>query len=64
MTVNKLSGFEPIPDQAERCMDPGHVPPAHLWIPPGLQYRHVCPSCGNEMVINNRQVTMFGMVIL
>lgn len=28
-----------------RCQDPKHDPPQYLAIPPGLIYRHVCPSC-------------------
>ena len=44
------SGFEPIPGY-KICMHPGHNPPTHLYIPPGQQYRHVCPGCGAEVVM-------------
>lgn len=28
------------------CHDPSHNPPSHLYIPPGTNHTHTCPSCG------------------
>ncbi|MFA5234766.1 MAG: hypothetical protein WC390_10235 [Sulfurimonas sp.] len=44
-------GFEDIP-KVERCTHPQHNPPNMLWIPPGKQYRHICPGCGKETVLH------------
>ena len=49
------SGFEDIPIQ-EVCRNPSHNPPSHLYIPPGKQYRHVCPGCGHVTVIRPPQI--------
>lgn len=56
----KRGGFEDIPKSeiGSLCLDPEHAPPMHLWIPPGKQYRHICPSCGHEVVMRAPQVTM------
>jgi hypothetical protein len=43
-------GFEDIPVQ-ERCLNPEHQPPMHLYIPAGKRYRHVCPGCGKVTVM-------------
>jgi len=46
------SGFED--DRSswmKMCKDPEHNPPTHLVIPRGKIYRHVCPSCGREVVV-------------
>lgn len=47
----KQSGFEddPLPNW---CRHPGHNFPTHLCIPVGKKYRHVCPACGNEIVVS------------
>lgn len=49
----KRGGLEPI---ATVCLDLMHEPPKFLYIPPGKQYRHICPSCGFESVIRGNQV--------
>lgn len=49
----KRSGFEDIPKEELPCRHPEHNPPSHLCIPAGKRYRHICPGCGNEMVINS-----------
>jgi len=50
--MKKKSGFEKIPSEFDDvCRDSSHKPPMHLYIPPGHQYRHVCPSCGMETVL-------------
>jgi hypothetical protein len=51
------SGMEPIPDYQPPCCNPGHQPPTHLYIPPGQQYRHICPSCGFTVVIRGNNVS-------
>lgn len=53
----KKSGFEDIPAQ-ERCINLEHEPPMFLYIPPGKQYRHVCPGCGKERVLRPPFVSM------
>jgi predicted RNA-binding Zn-ribbon protein involved in translation (DUF1610 family) len=52
----KKSGFEDLPEE-KRCSHPGHNPPTHLCIPPGKQYRHICPACGEEKVLRGSGVT-------
>jgi hypothetical protein len=47
----KPSGFEPLPKRFIPCNHPQHNPPGHLYIPPGSQFRHVCPGCGAEMIL-------------
>jgi hypothetical protein len=47
----KRGGLEPIPDQLRQCSDPEHRPPTHISIPNGMQYRHICPTCGLEQVL-------------
>jgi len=54
--IEKKSGFEDIPVQ-EQCRHPEHNPPTHLYIPPGKRYRHVCPGCGQERVIQPPQIS-------
>lgn len=46
-------GFEDIPKDTwkQPCWNPQHEPPMHMVIPPGKQYRHVCPGCHQETVI-------------
>jgi hypothetical protein len=51
----KKGGFEDIPT-IERCRDPEHEPPMHLYIPPGKQYRHICPGCGKTVVLRGSQI--------
>lgn len=53
---HKRGGFEPIPEHARPCLSPGHNPPTHLCIPYGMQYRHICPACGNETVMQSSEV--------
>lgn len=51
MEINeKRSGFEDDPTPIP-CLYEEHNPPMHLYVPPGKQYRHVCPSCGYTIVI-------------
>lgn len=55
----KQSGFEPIenpPNFPEPCHDVRHNPPSHMVIPYGMQYRHVCPGCGHEFVVQSQAV--------
>lgn len=52
---NKLAesgGFFDIP-QSGVCQDKGHNFPTHLSIPYGKGYKHVCPSCGNVIIVTN-----------
>lgn len=53
----KKSGFEDDPTPFP-CLDPEHEPPSHMVIPQGKVYRHVCPSCGRELIIRPTQVWM------
>lgn len=49
---NGSEGFFDLPLN-ERCMNPGHNFPTHLYIPAGKGYRHVCPGCGHVTVVRN-----------
>lgn len=49
-------GFEDDDDFPEPCSHPEHNPPSHLVIPRGKRYRHVCPSCGRQMVLRGSPV--------
>lgn len=31
--------------------DPSHNPPSHLYIPPGTNHTHTCPSCGAKFTM-------------
>jgi len=53
----KKGGFEPIEEKQKTCMDPEHEPPWLLHIPYGQQYRHICPTCGQEKIIKSSAVT-------
>lgn len=50
------SGFEDIP-KMNICTHPYHLPPMHLYIPPGKIYNHICPSCGHKTVIGSSHIT-------
>lgn len=53
----KRGGFEPATPRGEPpCSHPQHRPPMHLWVPPGTQYRHICPACGFEAVLRHSGV--------
>lgn len=49
----RRGGFEDddMPTCLTPCLHPEHNPPMHLYIPQGQRYRHICPACGNEVVI-------------
>ncbi len=49
------SGFEPLPEK-QVCNHPGHNVPMHLFVPPNQQYRHVCPNCGNTVLIGGSAI--------
>ena len=34
----------------DECRDPEHSPPTMISLPPGT-YEHVCPSCGQKIVV-------------
>lgn len=61
-TIPKPSGgMEPIPDNERRdrtCRHPGHKPPTMIHIPAGMQYRHICPGCGNVVILRSSQATL------
>lgn len=38
------------------CLNPGHNPTTHLYIPPGRIYRHVCPACGYTVRLTSPQI--------
>lgn len=52
----KRGGLEPIPNRVKPCRDSEHSPPMHLCIPYGMQYRHICPSCGAEFLLQSSEV--------
>lgn len=44
--------FEDIKDWTKVvCRDPNHQPPSHICVPPGKQYRHICPTCSTETLV-------------
>ena len=47
--------LEPIPNWKPICTHPEHNPP--MDIPPGMQYRHRCPTCGVESVLMTPEIT-------
>jgi predicted RNA-binding Zn-ribbon protein involved in translation (DUF1610 family) len=56
MSNHEESGFEKIPetDRIEKripCRHSEHNPPTHLYIQEGYQYRHVCPACGEVIIV-------------
>ena len=56
---NEKSGMEPIPGYAENrpCNCSEHNPPMYIYIPPGMQYRHVCPQCKKVIIMRGNDVT-------
>lgn len=54
MEVERMSFFN-LPFGG-RCNDPEHYPPTHLWVPPGMGFRHVCPKCGRVSEIHGRPI--------
>lgn len=56
---NKKGGyFRPIKEWKKICRDPNHNPPMYLYIPPGQEYVHICPSCGAEIVIRGQSFNL------
>ena len=49
---NEQSGFFDLPLQ-ETCNHPEHEFPKFLYIPFGKGYIHICPGCGNKIVVKN-----------
>jgi len=41
----------------EKCNHPQHDPPMHLYIPPFVQYTHICPGCGRTITIGSNGIT-------
>jgi hypothetical protein len=56
----KQGGLEPIPEHERPCQSQQHLPPTHIHIPYGMQYRHICPSCGCEVVLRSSEVYFNG----
>lgn len=50
-----MGHFEPDPEY-KPCRNPEHNPPTHLYVPSGMRYIHVCPSCGKEVIIKSAAV--------
>ncbi len=48
----KKGGLRPRQD-IKICQDPSHNPPTHLYIPPDMEYEHICPSCGFRLVLRS-----------
>lgn len=53
----KQSRMEPIPEKYKVCRHPEHNPPTHICIPQGMQYVHVCPSCGAECILRSPEIS-------
>ena len=56
LNEKERSHFEDI-EKEMICKDLGHNPPSHVHIPQGKRYIHVCPSCGNRIVITPQQIS-------
>ena len=54
----KKSGFFDLDNPKIICNDPNHNPPAHVHIPPGKGYHHICPTCGTTKDVIPQQVTL------
>ncbi len=50
------SGFEDMPTE-KICRHRSHSPPKHLYIPPGKVYRHVCPGCGQKIILRRQDMS-------
>lgn len=57
MKDHEKSGWEDDPTPPV-CRDPGHEAPNMLYVPPGKQYRHVCPTCGYTVILRSQQHTL------
>lgn len=49
--IQKEGGFERIDEWKPVCLSSEHQPPKHIVIPPGQQFRHVCPRCGDTVIL-------------
>lgn len=56
----EAGGFFDLP-AGYRCRHPSHEFPSMLYVPEGKGYKHVCPGCGNAIVVTNQKFT-FGDV--
>lgn len=54
--LERRGGFEPDPTP-EICRHREHNAPTHMVIPQGQQYRHICPGCGNEIVLRPLRIS-------
>lgn len=56
---NISMGIEPIPPAVVKdyvCNHHEHNPPQHLYIPAGKSYKHICPACSKETVVNSLNI--------
>jgi len=52
---NSSFNIEPIPPTVTKdysCIHHEHNPPQNLYIPTGKSYKHICPFCGKETIVN------------
>lgn len=55
----KRSGLEDDPFYInQKCNSPSHNPPTHISIPQGKIYRHVCPKCGEEVILRSSPISL------
>lgn len=43
----------PVEDNKSTCRHPAHYPPSNLHIPSGKAFRHICPECKKETIIQS-----------
>lgn len=55
-TNEKLPGYFKLPEP-RTCTNPFHTPPMHIYVPPGMGYRHICPACGRVQEIYGSHIT-------
>lgn len=53
-TMKKSGGFFDLP-KLRVCKSPEHEPPQYMVIPQGKGYKHVCPVCGETVIIIPQQ---------
>ena len=51
------SGFFDLPT-FKKCEHPEHNTPTHIYIPQGKGYKHVCPNCGNVIIMTPSQTSL------
>lgn len=54
--IGDSSEFDQMGYIKEICLDPGHDPPKHIVLEPGI-YKHTCPNCGHSITFKVPLIT-------